>query len=59
MKTQRTTCLQQLVGLVTDEEGLGKDGYTEVNNLLSRVLLNPIADGGLTLDSILRSHSFC
>ena len=48
MKTQRTTCLQQLVGLVTDEEGLEKDGYTEVNNLLSRVLLNPIADGGLT-----------
>ena len=24
MKTQRTTCLQQLVSLVTDKEGLGK-----------------------------------
>ena len=42
MKTQRVLCLEVLVGLAPHEEELGKDGYTEVNNLLSRVLLNPI-----------------
>ena len=59
MKTQRALCLEALVGLAPHEEELGKNGYTEVNNLHSRVLLNPIADGGLTLDSVLLTLSCC
>ena len=52
-------CLEALVGLAPHEEELGKDGYTEVNNLLSCVLPNPIADGGLTLDSVFWVHFCC
>ena len=41
MKTQRTLCLEVLVGLAPHEEELGRNGYTVVNILRTRVLLNP------------------
>ena len=59
IETQRATCLQQLVGLVTDEEGLGENECSVVNSLRARALAKPVVDGGLTLDSVFWSHSFC
>ena len=52
-------CLEALVGLAPHEEELGKNGYSEVNNLCSRVLVKPFADGGLTLDSVFWVHFCC
>ena len=48
MKTQRSLCLEALVGLAPHEEELGKNEYTVVNTLRTRVLSNPDVDGGLT-----------
>ena len=58
-ETQRTLCLEVLVGLAPHEEELGKNEYTVVNILHTHALPNPDVDGGLTLDSILRAHSSC
>ena len=52
-------CLEVLVSLAPHEEELGKNEYSEVNNLRSRVLVKPVADGGLTLDSVFRVHFCC
>ena len=45
IETQRALCLEVLVGLAPQEEELGKNEYTVVNNLCTHVLSNP--DDGL------------
>ena len=50
-------CLEALVGLAPHEEELGRNGYTVVNNLHTRVLSIPDVDG--LPYSVFWSHSFC
>ena len=59
IKAQRTLCLEALVGLAPHEEELGKNEYTEVSNLCSCVLSNPVCRWGVDYDSVLWTHSFC
>ena len=47
-ENQRMFCLKELVGLAPQKEELGKNEYTVVNILHTRVLVNLSGDGGLS-----------